>query len=144
MSEFSPLSALAGGALIGLAVSALWMFNGRLAGISTIFGDALAPRLPDVSWRWAFLAGLVAGGLLLGIVRPESFTGGVSGSLPALAAAGLLVGVGTRLSGGCTSGHGVCGMARLSLRSLVAVAVFMFVAGLVVFVARHVVQGGMS
>ena len=73
MSEFSPLSALAGGALIGLAVSALWIFNGRLAGISTIFGDALAPRLPDAPWRWAFLVGLIAGGLLLGVVRPESF-----------------------------------------------------------------------
>jgi len=144
MSEFSPLSALAGGALIGLAVSALWIFNGRLAGISVIFGDALAPRLTDVQWRWAFLAGLIAGGLLLGIVRPESFAGGVDGSLLTLAVSGLLVGVGTRLGGGCTSGHGVCGMARLSLRSLVSVAVFMFVAGLVVFVARHVLPGAVS
>jgi hypothetical protein len=142
MSEFSPLSALAGGVLIGVAVSMLWVFNGRLAGISTVFGDALVPRLPDVQWRWTFLAGLIAGGLLLGAVRPLSFAGGVEGSLLTLAAAGLLVGVGTRLGGGCTSGHGVCGMARLSVRSMVSVAVFMVVAGLVVYVSRHLLQGG--
>jgi hypothetical protein len=80
--------------------------------------------------------------LLLRVVRPESFAGGVEGSLLTLAAAGLLVGVGTRLGGGCTSGHGVCGMARLSVRSMVSVAVFMIAAGLVVFVTRHLLQGG--
>jgi len=144
MTEFTPVSALIGGALIGVAVSALWLFNGRLAGISTIVGDALVPRMPDVQWRWTFLAGLIAGGLLLRAVRPEAFAGGVEGSLLVLGAAGLLVGVGTRMGGGCTSGHGVCGMARLSVRSMVSVAVFMIVAGLVVYAARHLLQGGLS
>jgi uncharacterized membrane protein YedE/YeeE len=142
MTEFTPWSALAGGVLIGLAVGALWRFNGRLAGISSILGDALMPSLHEARWRWSFLAGLLGGGLALRAADPGAF-GGVTAGLGTLALAGVLVGVGTRLGSGCTSGHGVCGLARLSPRSLLAVAVFMAVAGLVVFLTRHVLGGGL-
>ena len=141
MTEFTPWSALAGGILIGLSAGVLWAFNGRLAGISSILGDALAPRQHEAGWRWAFVAGLLAGGLALRQIDPAAF-GGITASVGTLAVAGLLVGIGTRLGSGCTSGHGVCGLARLSPRSLAAVAVFMAAAGLVVYLLRHVWQGG--
>jgi uncharacterized membrane protein YedE/YeeE len=135
MTELS-VSAL-GGVLIGAAASLLLLFNGRVAGVSGIFGCLLNPAPGERGWRWAFVAGLVGGGLALRAARPEAF--GDGSSLPSLGvviAAGLLVGFGTRLGNGCTSGHGVCGLARGSKRSLAATATFMAAGALAVLVAR--------
>ena len=129
------LQSLLGGVLIGAATAGLLLVNGRIAGISGIFGEATALR-PGL-WRWAFLAGLVgAGGAasLAGLAAPQTLR---AEGLGLLAVSGLLVGVGTRLSGGCTSGHGVCGLANLSPRSLAATATFMATAAIVVFVTHH-------
>jgi hypothetical protein len=127
---------LAGGVLIGAASSGLLLVNGRIAGISGIWARATARGAQP--WQWAFLAGLLAAGAGAALARlpvPQALT---AQSLPLLAVAGVVVGFGTRLSGGCTSGHGVCGLARLSPRSLAAVLVFMGVAALTVFIRRHV------
>lgn len=146
MDAFSPMSALAGGLLIGLASALLWLGNGRLAGISGIFGQLLPPARA-VPWRAVFLVGLVLGALLASWLIPGLGVGGPGGEPARLvsapewfglgtavwvAVAGLLIGVGTRIGSGCTSGHGVCGIARLSPRSFVAVAVFFVVAILTV------------
>lgn len=146
-ASFTPGAALAGGALIGLAASVLWLVNGRVAGISGILAG-IARRPGDRGWRIAFVAGLLAAPLLVGwlapgVDAPAPLTFGAGDALR-LFVAGLLVGVGTRLANGCTSGHGVCGLARLSPRSLVAVLVFMAAAFGVVFVARHLLPGGAS
>jgi uncharacterized membrane protein YedE/YeeE len=135
----SLLIPLGGGALIGLAVAALLLFNGRLAGISGIVGGLVDPseERGDWGWRALFVFGLVLGGLVARAVSPEAL-GAVPTSLPLLAGAGVLVGFGTRLGGGCTSGHGICGTSRLSPRSLVATSTFMVVAGLVVFLVHRV------
>lgn len=141
MEHFTPISAAVGGALIGLSAAMLWLGIGRVAGISGILGNLWTPgaRPSDPAWRLAFLAGLLAspvlwkaaGGSLPALALPSS---------PALiAAAGLLVGIGTRLGGGCTSGHGVCGLARLSRRSVTATVLFMGTAVVTVFVTRHVI-----
>lgn len=137
MENFTPVTGLIGGLLIGLAVALLLLMNGRLAGISGIVGGLLARGTPGVGWRWSFVLGLAIGAsgyvLLSGVpVRPES-------SLPVLVVAGLLVGFGTRLGSGCTSGHGLCGLSRLSRRSVAATAVFFGVAMLTVFLVRHAV-----
>ncbi len=143
-SAFTPGSALAGGALIGLAASVLWLVHGRVAGISGILAG-IVRRPGDRAWRVAFVAGLLAAPAAVGFAVP-----GFSAFAPAaldttdtlrLLLAGLLVGVGTRLANGCTSGHGVCGLARLSPRSLAAVAVFMTAAFGVVFAIRHLLPG---
>ncbi|WP_375452112.1 YeeE/YedE family protein [uncultured Devosia sp.] len=144
MESFSPVSAAIGGALIGLAAAVLWLGNGRVAGISGIFGQLLPPA-HTVVWRIIFLLALINGAFVMARLLPEL---GVGGDVPAklagapttwaiptpawLAIAGLLVGLGTKIGNGCTSGHGVCGLARLSRRSLVAVAVFFSVAMLTV------------
>jgi uncharacterized membrane protein YedE/YeeE len=144
MENFTPLSAAIGGALLGVAVTILWAFNGRTAGVSGIFGGLYPPRQGEVWWRLAFLLGLPIGGAIGAAFAPRILAEVPStlpevGMAPVVAiVAGLLVGVGTRISGGCTSGHGVCGMARLSRRSVVAVAVFMVCAVVSVTVARHV------
>lgn len=122
MSNWFP--ALAGGALIGAAAGLLLLTHGRIAGISGITASALARPSRDNAWRWAFLAGLLATGLVTRLVAP-AMLGGAVRSLPVTILAGLAVGFGTQLGGGCTSGHGVCGLARLSIRSVIAVAVFM-------------------
>ncbi len=142
MELFTPLPALFGGALIGLAVSLLYGGIGRVAGVTGVIAGLSDPDRADVLWRGLFLAGLVAGGLGLLLVAPGSL-GAVQRSLPILAAAGLLVGYGARLGGGCTSGHGVCGVSRLSLRSLVATAVFMATGAVVVFITRHLLGGAL-
>lgn len=135
------VTALAGGVLIGLGAVLLMLANGRIAGISGIVGG-LADQAPgEVGWRLAFLAGLVLGPLVV-----AAFTGAlpavhVDAAGPVVVVAGLLVGVGTRLGSGCTSGHGVCGLARLSPRSLTATVTFMATAAAVVFVVRHVLGG---
>jgi uncharacterized membrane protein YedE/YeeE len=132
------LAALGGGALIGVAAAALLVGNGRIAGISGILAGALRPRSADAVWRLWFLAGLVGGGALLGQLFPEAFPASVAPAAPWLVGAGLLVGVGTRMGGGCTSGHGVCGIGHGSLRSLVAVLTFMGTAALTVAIVAIV------
>ncbi|MBM7332060.1 MAG: YeeE/YedE family protein [Alcanivorax sp.] len=135
-SVFTPWSALAGGLLIGAAAGGLWLLIGRIAGISGILGGLLAPVPGDWRWRLAFLAGLlVSPWLYLAVAGPAPVR--VSASLPVLILAGLLVGYGTRLGSGCTSGHGVCGLSRWSLRSLVATLLFMGAGFATVYVTRH-------
>ncbi|HSK38525.1 MAG TPA: YeeE/YedE family protein [Arenibaculum sp.] len=137
MTAFTPVSGTLGGALIGLAVVLLLLLNGRIAGISGILGGILGnPGAGDVAWRVAFLAGLVAAPMLYqAVAGPVAITIDASTSL--LAGAGLLVGFGSRLGGGCTSGHGVCGFARRSRRSVAATGIFMAAGLLTVFVTRH-------
>ncbi len=134
--SFTPLAALAGGALIGLASALLILCNGRIAGISGIVGGLLAPARGDRGWRLAFLIGLIGSPLVLMTVSgPVSSP--ISAGTAALIAGGLVVGFGTRLASGCTSGHGVCGLSRLSPRSLVATLAFMGAGFATVFVVRH-------
>jgi uncharacterized protein len=139
MAPFDPVSALVGGALIGLAAVLLMLLNGRIAGVSGILGEVLTGE--DRGWRLAFLAGLVAAPLLLGALGRPMPTPWMPSSFAIVTAAGLLVGFGTRLGGGCTSGHGVCGIARLSPRSIAATLVFMATAMIVVAVMRHGLGG---
>jgi uncharacterized protein len=139
MQNFTPVSAALGGALIGVSSVVLWLLNGRIAGISGILGGLAQAARGDRGWRLAFLAGLMAAPFLYAAVAghgvaPQTITG----SPALLIAGGLLVGFGTRLGGGCTSGHGVCGMARLSRRSIAATLIFMAAGFATVFVTRHV------
>ncbi|MCC7702626.1 YeeE/YedE family protein [Janthinobacterium sp. GW460P] len=134
--HFTPWTSLAGGMLIGLAAALLILFNGRIAGISGILGGVLRPRSGDLGWRIAFLAGLIGTPLLWQLwqaLPPVQVDAGT----PALIAAGLLVGVGVRYGAGCTSGHGVCGLSRLSPRSLAATCAFMAAGFLTVYLLRH-------
>jgi len=146
MTSFTPLSATIGGLLIGLSAGLLWLLNGRTAGISGIFGGLLPLRSRDTVWRIAFLIALPVGAILGTWLGPKLFSEIAAGTpslglAPIVAVgAGLLVGVGTKLGGGCTSGHGICGLARFSGRSLVAVVTFMLVAMVTVFVVRHVLS----
>jgi len=140
MAHFTPLSSGLGGVLLGVASSLLFLFNGRILGISGIVGGMPAAPGGDRLWRVVFLAGLFTGGILL-----LAFDGGAlalasESAVPTAIGAGVLVGVGTRLSNGCTSGHGLCGLARLSRRSAVATMVFVATAALTVFVVRHVLH----
>jgi uncharacterized protein len=138
MANFTPLSAAIGGALIGLSAVLLMLLTGRIAGISGIFGGLLNPDSSDRGWRIAFIAGLILAPLLAGWIgygmpRPQ-----LPASWSVIVAAGLLVGFGARLGGGCTSGHGICGVARLSVRSITATAIFMLTAIATVAITRHV------
>src|SRR5215831_9654530 len=135
-NAFTPWSAAIGGAIIGVAAVLFVLANGRIAGISGIVGGVLRPKSGDIAWRLAFIAGLVAAPWFYGIAasRPAITIGA---SYPVLIAAGLLVGVGTRLAAGCTSGHGVCGLSRLSPRSLAATLSFMAAGFATVFIVRH-------
>lgn len=132
---------LVGGVLIGLSAIAMMAFLGRIAGISGIVSGLLVPRAGDISWRALFVGGLVAGGLLMMLVRPEAFAITVDRSLAAVAVAGALVGFGTRLGSGCTSGHGVCGIGRLSRRSIVATLTFITTGALTVLAVRLLFGG---
>lgn len=135
-AHFTPGSAAIGGVLIGLAVAILLIFNGRIAGISGILAGVLKPIKGDTAWKLAFIVGiLVAPLLFITFVYTPEVT--IATSTPLLIAAGLLVGFGTRLGSGCTSGHGICGMARFSRRSMVAVVIFMLVAFITVAVINH-------
>lgn len=136
MTEFSPFSALAGGALIGAAAVLLMLANGRVMGVSGIVGGLLGGAGREMGWRLAFLAGMVMPALALGFSGNLHLQGNGLG-LGLLVLSGFLVGFGTRMGNGCTSGHGICGLARLSPRSLAAVLTFMAVAGVVVYVRRH-------
>ncbi|MBJ7312212.1 YeeE/YedE family protein [Rugamonas sp. CCM 8940] len=138
-NAFTPWPALLGGAMIGLAAALLILLNGRIAGISGILGGLLRPLRGDIGWRAAFIAGLVGAPVVYGLfaaLPPVSIAAGDG----ALLLAGLLVGVGTRYGAGCTSGHGVCGLSRLSWRSLAATATFMAAGFATVFVGRHLLS----
>ena len=135
-SHFTPWWSLAGGVLVGVAAAMLVLLNGRVAGISGILGGLLAPRRGTTAWRVAFLAGLFAAPLVLLLFGPPAVRR-IDADFAALAVAGLAVGVGTSYGSGCTSGHGVCGISRLSPRSLAATAAFMLAGMVTVYVARH-------
>ena len=137
--QFTPWLALAGGILIGLASVAFALLLGRIAGISGILAGLLRPRRHDIGWRIAFLGGLLAAPLVYSLAAPLPPLQ-IEAGAPALIAAGLLVGIGTRYGSGCTSGHGVCGLSRLSPRSLVATLAFMAAGFLTVFFVRHVLS----
>jgi uncharacterized membrane protein YedE/YeeE len=135
-ASFTPWASLAGGALIGIAATILVFFTGRIAGVSGILGGLLRPSMGDVAWRLAFLAGLVMAPLaylVFAALPPIAIEAGY----PTIVVAGLAVGLGTRYAGGCTSGHGVCGLSRLSPRSLVATLAFMGAGFATVLVVRH-------
>lgn len=137
---FTPISSLIGGALIGIAAALLLLFNGRIAGISGILAGILRNEKRETSWRVMFVLGMMAApslyGLLFTLPKIE-----ITASLPELVIAGLLVGLGTRYGSGCTSGHGVCGLSRLSLRSLVATLTFIFTGAMTVFILNPLSGG---
>jgi uncharacterized membrane protein YedE/YeeE len=137
-SQFTPWTSLAGGLLIGIATAMLLLLNGRIAGISGILGGLLRPAGGDIAWRLAFLLGLIGAPLVAGLFVTLPAVQVDAGDAM-LVAAGLLVGIGTRYGSGCTSGHGVCGVSRLSPRSLVATAAFMLAGFATVFVLRHLI-----
>ena len=136
-NEFTPWSALAGGVLIGIAAAMFVLLNGRIAGISGVIGGLFKPVKGDMAWRAAFVIGLIGAPVVYGLFAALPVLR-IDAQFAALVVAGLLVGVGTRYGSGCTSGHGVCGLARLSPRSLVATAAFMAAGFATVFVVRHV------
>jgi uncharacterized membrane protein YedE/YeeE len=142
MENFTPLSGAIGGAFIGLAAALLLALNGRIAGISGIVGGLLPPRAGDMGWRLLFVAGLALGALVVRVFTGEPLAAPTGSSSFMLVLGGLLVGFGSRLGSGCTSGHGICGLARFSPRSMVAVATFMGSAMVTVFVLRHLLGGG--
>ncbi len=142
MTEFTPLASAIGGALIGLSAVLLMAANGRIAGISSILGGLVTGARDGAGFeRAAFVVGLLAAPLLYTQALHEPIRQTVSGDISLMALSGLLVGLGTGIGGGCTSGHGVCGLARFSLRSLAAVLTFMAVAFVTVYVVRHVMGG---
>jgi uncharacterized protein len=140
MANFTPLSAAIGGALIGLASALLMLTLGRIAGIAGIFGEALLGG-SDRGWRVAFIAGLIVAPLLAMLAGANVPSPQMPSSWAVIVAAGLLVGIGTRIGGGCTSGHGICGIARISPRSITATMIFMVTAMVVVFFTRHLIGG---
>ena len=137
MAAFDPVSGLLGGGLIGLASVLLMLLNGRVAGISGILGGALARSAGDKAWRLAFIAGLIVAPIVIGLFGHPLPEPQMPASWLLIVAAGVLVGFGARYGGGCTSGHGVCGIARLSARSIAATAIFMASAIIVVAIMRH-------
>ena len=141
MTEFTPVASAIGGAMIGLSAIMLMLFMGRIAGISGIASRLLPPVAEDYGWRLAFVVGLIAAPIVYQQVSQQPIEQTVSGNLVLMALAGLLVGFGSVFGGGCTSGHGVCGLSRLSMRSIIATVVFMVVAFVTVFLVRHGVGG---
>lgn len=141
MADYSILSGIAGGAMIGCAAALFLLVTGRIAGISGILGGAFTTETRELGWRLAFLAGLVLGPLAVGLIAGTDVHVTPQASVPVLILAGLLVGFGTRLGNGCTSGHGVCGLARGSRRSIAATTAFFLTAMVTVFVMRHVTGG---
>ena len=141
MHNFTPLAALVGGILIGLSASAMLLLEGRIAGISGIFAGILNPAKGETAWKAWFVAGLLAGGVMLRMFLPRAFDFGIIRPYTTLVTAGLLVGFGTRLGNGCTSGHGVCGIGRLSPRSMVATMTFIASGVATVYLVNHVLGG---
>ncbi len=138
MENFTPYSALAGGVLIGISASLLLLFNGRLAGISGIMGGLFGASSGDKAWRALFLIGMIVAGAAYQWLFPGSFQDRPNFPLPLLLIGGFIVGFGTRMGSGCTSGHGVCGIGRLSMRSIIATLVFMVSAAITVYIIRHI------
>ncbi len=140
MTEFTPLLSLIGGALIGVSAVLLMAFHGRIAGVSGIASRILPPweSKDEIGWRVSFLVGILAAPLVFRMISGQTPVQSVSNNIPLMIAAGLLVGFGAVFGNGCTSGHGVCGMARLSRRSIIATATFMGAAFVTVFIVRHV------
>ena len=136
MTSFTPIASLAGGVLIGIGATILLLFNGRILGISGILAGIVSST--DRAWRALFVGTLVVAGAVAALSTPTAFGSGELADWPVMIAAGVCVGVGTRMGAGCTSGHGVCGLPRLSLRSLVATLTFMGAGILTVAVMRHV------
>jgi uncharacterized protein len=141
MEQFTPIASLCGGVLIGLSASLLLLSDGKIAGISGIMGGLLYPVKKDTAWRVLFIFGLLTGGLLFQFLWPEVFIIGITRSTSTLILAGLLVGFGTRLGNGCTSGHGVCGLSRFSPRSLVSTVTFIVTGALTVYIINHLLGG---
>jgi uncharacterized membrane protein YedE/YeeE len=141
MANFTPISAAIGGALIGLSAVLLMRFTGRIAGVSGIFDGLINPQTSDRAWRAAFVAGLIAAPVTAMLVGYAVPTPQIPRSYVTIVVSGLLVGFGTRLGSGCTSGHGICGIARLSPRSIAATGVFMVAAIVVVALTHHVFGG---
>jgi len=137
-NHFTPWASLAGGIILGIAAALFILLNGRVLGISGILGGLVKPKAGDTGWRVVFVAGLIAAPILWRLFAPLPVAR-VDASIPVLVIAGLLVGWGTRYGSGCTSGHGVCGLARLSPRSLAATLAFMAAGFVTVFIARHLV-----
>ncbi len=137
-THFTPWSSLFGGLLIGIAAAMLLLFNGRIAGISGIVGGLFRPSGGDSGWRVAFLLGLIGAPLIYALAVPLPAVR-IDADMATLVVAGLLVGIGTRYGSGCTSGHGVCGLSRLSPRSMVATACFMLAGFAAVFIVRHLI-----
>jgi uncharacterized protein len=140
LAHFTPFASALGGALLGVAASLLFFLDGRILGISGIAAGATSAPAGDRLWRWVFLAGLLTGALALAVVDRGALAYASESSVPIAIVAGILVGVGTRLGNGCTSGHGLCGLARLSRRSIVATLVFVATGALTVFVVRHLLR----
>ncbi|QHO71520.1 YeeE/YedE family protein [Bradyrhizobium sp. CCBAU 051011] len=141
MANFTPVSAAIGGALIGLSAVLLMLSTGRIAGISGIFSGLLNLRGEDKGWRIAFVAGLILAPVIAGLIGYGMSPPKLPSNWIVIVVAGLLVGFGTRLGGGCTSGHGICGVARLSPRSVAATAIFMVMAIVTVAITHHVLGG---
>ena len=138
MENFTPISGLIGGLLIGLSTALMILFNGKIAGISGIVGGLLARKGSEVGWRAVFVVGLLLGAFVYMLATGGPIPVNLQASLPVMVAAGLLVGFGTRLGSGCTSGHGISGIARFSKRSIVATVVFVGMAMITVFVTHQV------
>jgi uncharacterized protein len=143
MENFTPIASLCGGMLIGLSAALLLLCDGKIAGISGIVGGLLSPTQNDTAWRVLFVGGLLAGGFLFTLFAPQVFTVSIARSPSALILAGLLVGFGTRLGNGCTSGHGVCGISRFSTRSIVATITFMLTGIVTVYIINHLFGGSL-
>ncbi|RFC31812.1 MAG: hypothetical protein DID91_2727703766 [Candidatus Nitrotoga sp. MKT] len=137
-ANFTPWSSLAGGIVIGLATAIFLLLNGRIAGISGILGGLLQPIKGDIGWRVAFITGLIFSPITFSIAAPLPEVQ-INVGTASLIMAGLLVGIGTRYGSGCTSGHGVCGLSRLSPRSMVATALFILAGFVTVFITRHLI-----
>jgi uncharacterized protein len=141
MENFTPYSSLAGGLLIGISAAIMLLFNGRITGISGITAELISPKSGEWLWRLLFLVGTVLGAVLFNQFYPGAFAIPKDYPYGLLIAGGLLVGIGTRMGSGCTTGHAICGISRLSSRSIVATCVFMTAGGITVFVLRHVIGG---
>ena len=140
MENFTPIPAFAGGLLIGLSAVIMLLFNGRITGISGILdGIVINSKSGDRVWRICFLLGLALGGFLFKLIMPDSFIPRDGFSLVLLITGGFIVGVGTRMGSGCTSGHGICGIARFSRRSILATVIFMLTGAITVYLFRHMV-----
>ena len=140
-NHFTPWASLIGGLLLGVASAVFILINGRILGISGILGGLLPPKVGDISWRVAFLLGMLAAPTVFMALAPAGFASEprIDAGFWTVIVAGLLVGIGTRYASGCTSGHGVCGLSRLSPRSLVATLSFMGTGFFIVYIVRHIV-----